>query len=175
MPNTQLTTAEAAFAGGLIGAMISTMLIITLVYYVLMVIADWKIFVKAGEKGWKALIPIYNTYIMFKIVDMQNWFWGLLAVSIIGSIILSLNGYDLTAVTAEQIEARNVAMNNPVNLITALVMAVVSIWATILYAIRTAKVFGKSGLFAVGLLFLTPIFWFILAFGKAKYNKKNLK
>ena len=39
-----------------------------LVVYVLLVIADWKIFSKAGEEGWKSLIPIYNMYILFKII-----------------------------------------------------------------------------------------------------------
>jgi hypothetical protein len=35
----------------------------------------WKIFEKAGEAGWKSIIPIYNVYIMYKIVGMKNWFW----------------------------------------------------------------------------------------------------
>ena len=175
MEELQLTTTEAAVAGGVIGAILGTLIVVTLIFYIITVIADWKIFEKAGEKGWKALIPIYNTYIMFKIVDMKNWFWALLGVSIIGSIILSLNGYEMYAFTPEQIEARNAAMENPLVLITGLTTSIVAIWAGILYAVRTAKVFGKNNWFAVGLIFLTPIFWLILAFGKAKYNKKALK
>ena len=35
---------------------------------ILSLIAWWKIFTKAGEAGWKAIIPIYNAYIMFKII-----------------------------------------------------------------------------------------------------------
>src|SRR6185312_11404554 len=34
----------------------------------------WKIFEKAGEKGWKALIPVYNYYIWLKIVK-RPWWW----------------------------------------------------------------------------------------------------
>jgi len=34
----------------------------------------WKIFEKAGEKGWKALIPIYNYYIWLKIIK-RPWWW----------------------------------------------------------------------------------------------------
>ena len=33
----------------------------------------WKIFEKAGEAGWKCLIPVYNTYIMFKIATGSGW------------------------------------------------------------------------------------------------------
>lgn len=35
--------------------------------------------------------------------------------------------------------------------------------------IRVAKVFGKSGGFAVGLIFLAPIFWMILGLGSGEY------
>ncbi len=34
----------------------------------------WKIFEKAGEKGWKALIPIYNYYIWLKLLK-KPWWW----------------------------------------------------------------------------------------------------
>ena len=37
--------------------------------------------------------------------------------------------------------------------------------------VKLAKVFGKSGLFAVGLIFLSVIFQLILAFGSAEYVK----
>ena len=41
---------------------------------VLMVIAWWKIFSKADEPGWAAIIPFYNLYVLFKI----TWGKGLL-------------------------------------------------------------------------------------------------
>ena len=34
----------------------------------------WKIFEKAGEKGWKALVPVYNYYIWLKILK-RPWWW----------------------------------------------------------------------------------------------------
>ena len=34
---------------------------------VLTIVALWKMFTKAGEAGWKCLIPIYNVYIMYQI------------------------------------------------------------------------------------------------------------
>jgi len=34
----------------------------------------WKIFEKAGENGWKALIPVYNYYIWLKILK-RPWWW----------------------------------------------------------------------------------------------------
>lgn len=48
-------------------AMMSAMVVIymvialvNLVIYVLSIIADYRLFEKAGEEGWKAIIPFYN-------------------------------------------------------------------------------------------------------------------
>ena len=35
---------------------------------VVAIISWWKLFEKAGEKGWKALVPFYSTYTLFKII-----------------------------------------------------------------------------------------------------------
>lgn len=35
---------------------------------VLLIIANWKIFQKGGHAGWKALIPLYNGMVLFKII-----------------------------------------------------------------------------------------------------------
>ncbi len=60
-----------------IGAFFGAYLVVFLVVAVLQIIAMWKIFTKAGEKGWKAIIPIYNTIILFKISGISPW-WILL-------------------------------------------------------------------------------------------------
>jgi signal peptidase I len=39
----------------------------SLAIVILMTIVYWKLFKKAGEKGWKALIPIYGEWIKYKI------------------------------------------------------------------------------------------------------------
>ena len=41
------------------------------------VVAQWKIFQKAGQPGWASLIPIYNLYVILKIVGKPGW-WILL-------------------------------------------------------------------------------------------------
>lgn len=63
-------------------------------WVILIIVACWKIYVKAGQPGWKSLIPIYNIYIMLKIVGMSPWYLLALLipiVNIIVSIIVSLN------------------------------------------------------------------------------------
>ncbi|MBQ9209817.1 MAG: hypothetical protein IJ149_09625 [Oscillospiraceae bacterium] len=74
--------ADSGDAGGsIIGGIISVALT------VLGIIAMWNIFTKAGEAGWKSLIPILNTYTMFKIVYGNGWKFLLLLVPILGEIL----------------------------------------------------------------------------------------
>ena len=41
-------------------------------------ICEWKIFVKAGEPGWAALIPFYNVWVLVKISCNNNVLWFIL-------------------------------------------------------------------------------------------------
>ena len=45
-------------------------IIVSIGLTVLMIVAMWKIFKKAGEPGWAAIIPIYDVWVLFKIT------WG---------------------------------------------------------------------------------------------------
>ena len=54
--------------------------IIALICWIIYIIALWFVFKKAGEKGWKAIIPIYNEYITYKIAGIKNWFWWSLLI-----------------------------------------------------------------------------------------------
>ena len=48
-------------------------MVIALIIAVLSIIAHWKVFKKAGEKGWKAIIPIYGTITLFKVAGVSPW------------------------------------------------------------------------------------------------------
>ena len=39
--------------------------------WVLIAISAWNIFKKAGEEGWKAIIPIYNLIVLSRIIGME--------------------------------------------------------------------------------------------------------
>ena len=80
---------NAAAAGMGIG-----MAVVWLAIVVLMIAALWKVFEKAGEPGWAAIVPIYNFYILLKIAGRPGW-WLLLYlipfVNFIISIIVSID------------------------------------------------------------------------------------
>jgi hypothetical protein len=56
-------------------------------FMVLMVAACWKIFTKARQPGWAAIIPIYNWYIFCKIVGRPGWWVILLFIPFVNFVI----------------------------------------------------------------------------------------
>ena len=68
------TAARSMVLGGLAGFMVFFMIIACIIGFailVLNIIATWKIFTKAGQAGWKSLIPIYNTIILYKVAGIS--------------------------------------------------------------------------------------------------------
>ena len=57
------------------------MIILSIVLGVLMIVAMWKIFSKAGEAGWKSIIPVYNAFVLFRIAGLA--FFAALIVAIV--------------------------------------------------------------------------------------------
>lgn len=60
---------------------LSAMSFFSIIFFivVLTIVAKWKIYEKAGQPGWVSLIPIYNIYIILKIVGKPGW-WLLVMI-----------------------------------------------------------------------------------------------
>jgi hypothetical protein len=63
--------------------------IIYLAFVVFAVVVMWKVFAKAGQPGWAAIIPIYNIYVWLKVAGRPGW-WLILMLIPIVNIILSV-------------------------------------------------------------------------------------
>ena len=170
------TEATTAALGGILGFLLAAGTAIG----ILLIIAGWRIFEKAGEKGWKILIPIYDVYILFKICGLKKWFWAMFGASIFAAIMISINPPQQevnVSIFGTSIQTTSTTFD--VNwtehipyLIGLIVSAGTSIAVAIAIAVRLAKAFGKGVGFTFGLIFLSGIFYMILGFGKAKYDKK---
>lgn len=68
-----MTSSEIATVGTALAGIVLFVILIASVIGIIQLIAMWKIFTKAGEKGWKCLIPIYNFVILFKISGLSPW------------------------------------------------------------------------------------------------------
>ena len=53
----------------------------------LLIVAMWKVFTKAGQPGWASIIPIYNLYIWCKIVGRPGWWIILMLIPFVNFII----------------------------------------------------------------------------------------
>lgn len=138
-----------------------------LAIFILLIIAWWKIFEKAGEKGWKAIIPIYNGYILYKISWKTMMFWIMLALGVVGSILMSVGGVTVTADGAAAVS--DAAAANPLVIIGCLFALAAGV-IEIIQQYKLSKSFGHGIGYALGLIFLSPIFELILAFGKSEYK-----
>lgn len=70
------TAADYAALGGIMGVFAGFamfMIVFSAIIGILTIIANWKVFTKAGEKGWKSLIPIYNVVTLFRVAGLSGW------------------------------------------------------------------------------------------------------
>ena len=98
----------------------------------ILIISWWKIFEKAGQPGWLALIPIWNVIVFFGIANLSPLTLILFFIPIVNIFAIPM------------------------------IMAILMI--------KLAKSFDRSVLFALGLLFLNPLFMLILAFNSSQYS-----
>jgi hypothetical protein len=73
-----------------------TFLLFYVVFLVVYAIASWQMYVKAGEPGWKALIPFYNWYILLKIVGRPGWWLILFFIPFVNIVIWIIVMVDLS-------------------------------------------------------------------------------
>ena len=71
--SSQLSDAEAAGILGGIMAMGAVIWLIGLAVAIFFIIVMWKVFTKAGKKGWYSLIPFLNTYTLGEICGIKGW------------------------------------------------------------------------------------------------------
>lgn len=71
---------------GYVSQLGTTIYYFAFILWIMDVLAHWMIFEKAGEAGWKSLIPIYNNYVAFKIVWGNGWMFLTVLIPIVGFI-----------------------------------------------------------------------------------------
>ena len=137
----------SALAG--LGIVFVIAVVFALVRYLMHAIGYSAMYRKAGVAGWKAFIPIYNTYNNYKISWNGKLFFLYAALMVVSTLLGSAEG----------------AM--------ALVGMAVSlglIYMVIKQHLNMAKLFGKGVGTAIALILFPGITSLILGLGKAEYN-----
>ena len=76
--------------------MSSTVWIFYLIFLVATIAGFWQVFEKAGEAGWKSIIPIWNTLVLLRIVGRPIWWIVLFLIPIVGFVAWILVASDLS-------------------------------------------------------------------------------
>ena len=63
-------------------------LLIPITIVILFIASYWVIYTKAGEAGWKCLIPIYNLIVLLKIINKPIWWIILILIPLVNIAIL---------------------------------------------------------------------------------------
>ena len=119
--------------------------------YLMTAIGYSKMYKKAGEAGWKAFIPVFNTYNNYKISWNGKMFFLYAALTIVSSIL---------GICTEGV--------------MAMVAGVVSLGIIILAVmqnVKMAKLFGKGAGTGIALILFPGITALILGLGKAEFQK----
>ncbi|MEI8202968.1 MAG: S26 family signal peptidase [Bacteroidota bacterium] len=64
--------------------------ILTFIFMISSLAGLWKIFEKAGYKGWMALVPFYNLYIWLRIIKKKFWWYVFLLIPFINVFVILL-------------------------------------------------------------------------------------
>ncbi len=60
------------------------------IIFILLIFSWWKIFSRSNQSGWKALIPLFNLFVLTKILKKPIWWILIYAIIPLGHIIISL-------------------------------------------------------------------------------------
>ena len=133
--------------------MLMNVFLILLVYVV-----NWRVFSKAGEKGWKSLIPFYNKYVQYKFLKMKDLYWLLLILQFcivpVSIMFANIKNIFVTVFTAL--------------ILILMVLAIVYIDFT--SCSRLATSFGKGKNFKWGIFIFRFLFTAVIAFDKSEFK-----
>ncbi len=149
------STAGAGVAGGLIAGImmfIVVLIIISLVIELLKLIGTWKMLTKAGESGWKSLIPFYNQWTLCKVAGISPY--CVLEIIVVSMINTVLNG---------------ILGSNVISGILSLIVYANTIYFWVILSISLAKSFGKDTGFGVATVFFSFITYPMMGMGSATY------
>ena len=88
---------DAASAAASAGALAfgGIFMIVALAIAVVCIIGMWKVFEKSGQPGWACIIPIYNIYILLKVVGRPGWWLLLMLIPLVNIVFILLLSIDV--------------------------------------------------------------------------------
>lgn len=147
--------------------MITTL--ISLAVTVLTIVSLYKVFEKAGEKGWKSIIPIFNIFTMFKIAKNDGFMKQVRAICAM-SVTLTLGVMGIVGSIAASKGMMMVC--GVIAILLAVACAIYLFVVTFRMYADFAEAFGHSRTWGILLIipYLSTVAMCILAFGNDTYS-----
>lgn len=139
--------AAAGIFGGL-AIFFIILIVLLLAFGIVAIIANWKLFKKAGKGGWECIIPFYGQWVLVEIAEL-HWWWFLIMIA--NSIVQILDIEEISYIT-------NLA----------------SLFASFNCYFNIAKKFNKTTGTAVCAGLFSGIFVLIFGFSKNEVFNKNI-
>lgn len=127
------------------------------IIYIIGVIGMFKVFEKCGLEGWKAIIPFYSDYVFSEKVWVPKYVLYFWIAGIVDWVIVMPISHS----------------GGFIGILFSLVGFILSIFFIVVrgrFCYWIAKSFGYDVGFAIGLFFLSFVFFLILGFGDAQYR-----
>lgn len=137
---------------------------------VLICLGMWKTFEKLGEKGWKAIIPVYRDYVTFRLAGMSglNVLWT--AASMISAIVAMV-----TLISGGMLDSEALAGSSVVLVLAVIALGLVGFIQTIRSYGRISRRLGHSELFGLLFAFFPFVMWMVSAFSDDWYVRTKKK
>ncbi len=134
---------------GAIFAFLGIIMLVLLVWAVFIIIAEWKLFVKAGVPGWAVLVPYYNTYKFTEIAtNDKRLCWASVGIQIASSVVsLASSASTSSLMTTGNISEASSTSGALSGLSSLISLASLVVNGYICYMF--AKSYGKSTTFSV--------------------------
>lgn len=65
------------------------------ILFIAVIAGMWLMFQKAGEAGWKSIIPIYNVWVLMEIIGRPGWWVILYFIPVVGFVVWIIAMIDL--------------------------------------------------------------------------------
>lgn len=141
-----------------LAAIFGTFAILVIAALIISAIGRWKVLAKAGKPGWHGIIPILGDYDLYDISWNTQYFLYMVIAMVVYSVSSGLYN-----------NGAGSFLFSVISLAASAVVTILSVYLNF----KLAKSFEKGTGFAIGLVFLNPIFMLILGFGAAKYIGKQ--
>lgn len=149
-----MTVIGSGLAIGLI-IFILVIFLIVLSASILSIIGKWKLFKKAGKKGWEAIIPYYSTWTLVEISGCKWWFFLIIVCSSMLSLKLTYNVDEMTSIFFDPLY---------------FIRTIINFIAMLCVNYNISKKCNKDIGYAIGLTILPFIFYPMLGLGNTKFD-----